>query len=138
MTNTVVLRDAETVDGVDTQNSLEVTYRGEIVYTSRGRWLHPLLDLERYLEAGELPRAELTLRDKVIGRAAAGLVIRLGLGRVHAVLLSRLGADLLTQHGVPTTYDTLVDQIACRTEDLTREMDDPEDIHRLVLSLVSS
>jgi len=137
MDTVAVTKTVECVSAVDVENSLEVSHDGELVYTSRGRWLHPLLDLEDFLAGSDLPRNKLKLRDKVIGRAAAGLVISLGLGCVHAVLLSELGADLLASHGVPYTYEELVPKIACRTEDLTREMVDPDEIRALVRALAS-
>ena len=51
--------------------SLEVIYRGRRVFSDNGKWLFPLFELEKFLDASELPRSELTVRDKVVGRAAA-------------------------------------------------------------------
>jgi hypothetical protein len=119
-------------------NTLEVYHNGVLVFSSKGRWLHPLFELETFLASGDLRPEELEIRDKVIGRAAAAMMVRLRLGRVHAGLLSRLGEDMLVRHGIPYGYDELVPRITCRTEDLSRDMQDPQVIYDLVRSLVSS
>ena len=70
--------------------SLELYHNGSVVFSSHSRWLHPLLELEEFLKSGP-PASECRLRDRVVGRAAALLEVRLGLRVVHAAVLSRLG-----------------------------------------------
>ncbi len=106
---------------------------GRAVFVSEGRWLHPLLELEQFLRERGLDASRGEIRDKVVGRASAFLVVRMGVRRVHAALLSRLGKDVLERAGVDATWDELVDEIACRTEGLLREVTDPEEAYGIIL-----
>jgi zinc transport system ATP-binding protein len=115
--------------------SLEVFRNGAMVFSSYGRWLHPLFELEEFLALHNLPATELAIRDKVVGRAAALLMVRLELGHVHARVLSRLGEEILTLYEVPHSYDTLVPRIACRTEDLLRDEHDPNAAYTVITAL---
>ena len=114
--------------------SLELTLDGRVLFSSGLRWLHPLLELEEYLASRPVDVARCLLRDKIVGRAAALLMVRLGVRAVHAGLLSRLGEEIFLSRGVRYTSDGLVDRIACRTEDLLREVTDPEEAHRLIVA----
>ena len=51
---------------------------------------------------------------------------------MHAVLLSRLGKDVLDRAGVSLTRDTLADEIACKTVGILREVTDPEQAYRVL------
>ena len=118
--------------------TLEVFRGGERVFVSEGRWLHPLVELDRYLAESEVDSAGLTVRDKVVGRAAALLMVRMGIGRIHARLLSELGRDALDAHAVSYTFDELVPRIACRTEALLHDETDPEAAYALVRTLMGN
>jgi hypothetical protein len=108
-------------------------YRGRRrLFASSGRWLYPLLELERYLEASACERGELAVRDKVVGKAAALFLVHLGIRRVHAALLSSLAETVLHRYGVALTWERRVDRIACRTEELLSGVEDPEEGWRLV------
>jgi len=112
--------------------SLEVRRGGEILFTSNGKWLHPLFDLESFLMARGMDASDCEIRDKVVGRGSAFLMVRLGARRVHAVLLSRLGKDVLERAGVEHTWDELVDEVQCATEGLLRGVTDPELAYRIL------
>ena len=126
-----------TFDSMD--NSLELRVGGRIVFASAGRWLHPLFELGDFLAAGGIDvsggidAAAAELCDKVVGRGSAFLIVRLGIRRVHAVLLSSLGKDVLDQAGVAITWDTLVDRIACATESLLDGVTDVDEAYRILL-----
>lgn len=121
------------MDAASGEVSLELVSGGRRVFESRGRWLHPLLELEEFLALRPLDRSTLELRDKIVGRAAALLIVRLGIPRVHAGILSRCGEAVFRERGVRYSFDTLVDRIACRTEELLRDVSDPEDAHAIVV-----
>ncbi len=55
--------------------------------------------------------------DRVVGKAAAFLYLRLGVAAVHGGVMSAPAYDLLVAHGVRTTYDTLVPAIRNRAGD---------------------
>lgn len=108
-------------------------FEGETrIFASRGRWLHPLFDLEEVVRADERDPGRLEVRDKIVGRAAALLLVRLRIGRVRAGILSRPGRQLFVRHAVPFTFETLVDRIDCRTETLLLEEIDPERAYALL------
>lgn len=106
--------------------SLELLIDGVVLFSSAGRWLHPLFELERYLAGREIDLLHAEIRDKVVGRGSAFLIVRLGVRKVHAGILSRLGRDVLERAGAACTWDELVDEIACRTEGILREVTDAE------------
>lgn len=112
--------------------SLELRVDGRVVFASAGRWLHPLFELGGFLAGAVLDAATMDLRDKVVGRGSAFLIVRLGIRRVHAVLLSLLGKEVLDRAGVAVTWDTLVDRIACATEGLLEGVTDVEAAYRIL------
>ena len=118
----------------DSRRSLEVLLDGSVVFASEGKWLHPLLDLERFLLGSSLNPAALSLRDKIVGRAAALLIVRLRIPEVHAGLLSRLGEQVLLASGVRYTCGERTGRIACLTEEILEGVDDPEEAHRIVVA----
>jgi zinc transport system ATP-binding protein len=107
--------------------TLELFSDSRLVFSSAGKWLHPLFELEDFLAGagGGLNPGGLSLRDKVAGKAAALLIVRLGIRRVHADILSRLGKQVFEAHQVEHTWDQLVDRIACQTETVLAGIDDP-------------
>jgi len=115
------------------EHALEV-YQGEtLIFYSDGKWLHPLLDLEQFLATRPYDPGALSIHDKIVGRAAALLIVRLGVRRVHADILSELGADALRHFHVAFDYDRLVPRIACQTEALLGDELDLERAHALIL-----
>ena len=51
------------------------------------------------------------IADKVVGKAAAGLIVRGGAREVYADVMSRLALPLFDEAGIPYTYGELVDRI---------------------------
>ena len=113
-------------------HSLEVTYKDTLIFHSDGKWLYPLFDLERFLAANTYKASELRIHDKIIGRAAALLLVRMGIGYVWAELMSDLGRTALEHFGIPHTYDTLVPRIDCQTEGLLAEELDVEEAYQML------
>lgn len=112
--------------------SIEVFEDETRIFTSHGRWLHPLFDLETVIQADERDPARLDVRDKIVGRAAAFLLVRMRIGRVQAEILSRPGRQVLVRFAVPFTYKTLVNRIACQTETLLMDETDPERAYQML------
>jgi hypothetical protein len=111
---------------------LTVCRNGTLIFTSHGKWLYPLLELEAYLADHAFEPDHLLLQDKIIGKAAALLIFRLGFQTVKAGVLSRLGEAVLQRHGIVYTYEQLVDRIHCQTEELLATVEDPEAAYQLV------
>jgi hypothetical protein len=58
--------------------TLIVLHEGTPIFTSHGKWLSPLFELEVYLADHPIQPVWLVLQDKIIGKAAALLIHRLG------------------------------------------------------------
>jgi Domain of unknown function (DUF1893) len=111
--------------------TLTVFHNGTPIFTSHGTWLHPLFELEAYLADHAFQPAHLTLQDKIIGKAAALLILRMGFQTVKAGVLSKLGETVFQRHGITYTYQQLVDRIHCQTEELLATVEDPDEAYRL-------
>ena len=72
------------------------------------------------------------VRDKVIGKAAALLIVRLGVGCVHGDVMSELAVKVFSQSGIPHTFDKLVKRIDCQTEEILLEIDDQDIAFRIL------
>ncbi len=114
------------------EHALEIYKGATLIFHSDDNWLHPLFALERFLARGEYCPSDLLVRDKVVGRAAALLMIYLDVGRVHAQLLSKLGREILEHYAVPYTYEQQVERISCQTEELLQSEYDPEAAYALL------
>jgi len=112
--------------------TLTVFHNGTPIFTSHGKWLHPLFELEAYLADHTFQSDNLILQDKIIGKAAALLIHRLGFRTVKAGILSKLGEAVLLRRGISYTYEQLVQRIHCQTEELLATVEDPEAAYRLV------
>jgi zinc transport system ATP-binding protein len=112
--------------------SLEFVLDGRVLFSSSGKWLHPLFELEQFLTGRGIDASGGEIRDKVVGRGSAFLIVRLGVRRVHAGLLSRLGKDVLDRAGAVTTWEQLVDEIQCQTESMLKDQTDWEAAYRLL------
>jgi len=96
--------------------SLIVQYNGEEIFTSRGKWLYPLFELEDLLKEKNYPPEKLDVVEKVAGQAAAFLIARLGIKKCHIKLISEKAIPVFNRYGVSFTYDEKVPLIQCRTE----------------------
>ena len=112
--------------------TLTVLQDGVPIFTSTAKWLHPIFDLEEFLADHPFQADDLILQDKIIGKAAALMIHRLGFRTVKAGVLSRLGEAVLQRHEITYTYEQLVDRIYCQTEALLAAVDDPDEAYRLV------
>ena len=98
------------------EHSLIVRYQNQIIFTSDSHWLHPLFELDDFLSKQEIPVTDLFLQDKVAGKAAACMIVRLGIKKCHIELISERAVPVFEKAGVEYTYNMPVEQIDCRTE----------------------
>ena len=113
--------------------SLVVYFDDQTLFTSHGRWLHPLFELEAFLGTAKgIDPTGLLVKDRMVGKAAALLTLRLGIRRVHATTISSLGRLVLETAGAVVSYDNIVERIFCATEQLLLDVEDPEEAYRLV------
>lgn len=106
--------------------TLELFHEGDRLFSSFGSWLYPLFEVEQFLAESGLDPGRCVLRDKLIGKAAALLIVRMGFRMVQVGILSALGESVLTAHGIRYEADQRVERILCRTEELLADTDDPE------------
>lgn len=66
------------------------------------------------------------VHDRIVGRAAALLLVRLEIQQVAADLLSKMGQEVLERFHVRYEFRTLVDKVSCKTEELLAGEFDPE------------
>ena len=98
------------------EHSLIIRYQDSEIFTSDSHWLHPLFELDDFLSKKDIPVSELFLQDKIAGKAAACMIVRLGIKKCHIELLSERAIPVFEKAGISYTYDKLVEQIDCRTE----------------------
>jgi ABC-type Mn2+/Zn2+ transport system ATPase subunit len=100
------------------ENSLAVSHNDTIIFTSNQHWLYPLFEFEDFLKQNPYNTSELFLQDKIAGKAAACLIVHLGIKRCHIELISERAIPIFEKHEIAFTYDQMVEQIQCRTETL--------------------
>ncbi|HEX7491982.1 MAG TPA: DUF1893 domain-containing protein [Candidatus Limnocylindrales bacterium] len=112
------------------------------VYTNGGKWLHPLFDLLELLSSDSaatdqrarlVSAGELFLRDRVIGRGAAFLILRAGIRDAWADVVSDGAFDVFEASGARLGGGERVAAIGCRTESLLRDVRDAEEAWTLLL-----
>jgi zinc transport system ATP-binding protein len=109
-----------------------------ILFTTTGRWLYPLFELKAFLKMRrDIPVAQCHLHDRLIGKAAALLIVGLGIRSVSTEVLSQLGKEVFLQRNIPIAATTEVDRIACATEELLRDVDDPAEAWRRIRERVN-
>jgi hypothetical protein len=103
---------------------------GAPLFSSSGRWLHPLFELDEFFAAHPTSASDLFLRDRVIGTAAAFLILRLGIREVESDIASRRALELLRDGGAKIEAKTCVEAIGCVTERLLKDESDIEAAYR--------
>ena len=105
-----------------------VLCKDSIVYKSDRRGVAPLMG---WLESGTDLNG-FSAADKVVGKATAFLYCLLQVKAVYAQVMSNAAVAVLTQHGIPHSYDRQVPAIQnrrgdglCPMELATRGVDDP-------------
>ena len=109
-----------------------------VLFSSSKKWLHPLFELEEFLSLHEkygsvASRENLLLRDTIIGRAAAFLIVRMGIRRVETDLISRRDIPLFEKHDVHVTANKTIDAIDCMTEELLKDYSDPDEVYAILV-----
>ena len=117
--------------------SLQAFHGRRRIFSSAGKWLYPLFELEEYLRSSSYAPGSVRVEDKIVGKAAALLLVRLGIRRIKAGILSELGRAVLKRHAVKHSADSIVERIDCRTETLLLEIEDPEEAYRIVRARAS-
>lgn len=118
-------------------------YKDEaLFFSSQSKWLHPIFEFEDFLKKENAknntqPCSEmlnLTAHDSAIGKAAAVLLVRLGIKKMHGDLVSSLAVDYVTKTlGKDCiTYDKLVDRLMCQTENILDSLTDVDEMYYIL------
>ncbi len=103
-----------------------------VLFSNSGKWLHPLLATEKFLAQSDYDVSTLLLHDRIAGRAAAALTVRMGFKMVKAFLMSDLAASLYASYEVGYYADQTVARIACQTEELIDDSMDLDTIYSMI------
>lgn len=108
---------------------------GEVLYTSTERGVAPLIELIK--DHGTLEG--FCAADKVVGKAAALLYIKMKVSRVHAKTASKSAVHIFKKYGVPFTYESRCEYIInrkgdgpCPMESAVSGTDSPEEAFYLI------
>ena len=104
------------------------------IFYSESKWLHPIFEFEEFLKTYDGPRTNLSAWDSAIGKAAAVLLVRLGVEQIHGELVSNLAVKYIAQtlgEG-KLTWDTLVDRLMCQTENQLENLTDSDEMYYLI------
>ena len=101
---------------------------GESLLTSREKGIKPLI---QWLDDGRC-FAGFSFADKIVGRAAAMLYVRLGAARVWAQVMSSGGKRTLEEHGIVAECEVETERIInrlgtgmCPMEEAVEDIDNP-------------
>ena len=112
---------------------------GDDVFTSQERGVKPLLFLLK--EKKEFLKGA-SVADKVIGKAAALLMVLGEIKEVHTLIISEPAVKVFEKHNIPCFYDKKVDRIVNRTGDglcpmetLCLDVENPQEAFDRITSL---
>ncbi len=92
--------------------SLVIVKNGKVLFKSKAQGIHGLLQAIDTL-SGDLRGSSVV--DKIVGRAAALLLVHIRARAVYAAIASRDGLAVLEENDIPAEYDTLAPQILDKT-----------------------
>ena len=114
------------------KHSLELKFEDKIIFSSNGKWLYPLFDLEKFLQKKDYDLTEITLYDKIIGKASALMIARLGIRKVNGGIVSKPAEAAFKKWKIDYTIETSVNFIDCKTEKLLKDISDPEEVYQII------
>jgi len=126
----------------NTGNSLMIYRGGRLIFQSASKGIQP--HLEAIETHGEALHGTFMV-DKIVGRAAALLILYSEAAEAHAQVLSRPGKQVLDQHGLSTMYEELVDHIKmkdgsiyCPFERMVQGISDPDEAYTVIVEKMNS
>lgn len=127
--------DLSAVHKLPVNITLRAFYKGKVLFQSDKKWLHPLFELEAFLLSRSSPGSgiapeDLLLVDKIIGKAAALLIVRMGIKRVHTVIISTHGEAVLCKYNVAFSYGQRIERVKCLSESFLAEEEDLETAYK--------
>ncbi|HEX9915536.1 MAG TPA: DUF1893 domain-containing protein [Candidatus Bathyarchaeia archaeon] len=125
-----------------TGNSLMVYSGGRLIFQSGSKGIRP--HLEAIDSLGEKLHGSIMV-DKIVGRAAALLILYSGAAEAHAALISTPGRQVLEQHGLRFSYaketphiKMLDGRIYCPFEAMVQGLSDPGEAYRAIVEKMAA
>lgn len=122
------------------RHSLVVAH-GEDIRTFDGKGVSDLLAL---LDKNEELLKDALVADKIVGKAAAGLMVCGGVKEVYADIICTPAIALLRKHGIAVSYGEEADHIKNRTHDgwcplemACKNLESAEDIRAAILQIIN-
>jgi len=113
--------------------TLKVFYENKMIFSSIRNWIHPLFDLEKYLIGNpKFDRGKILIEDKIIGKAAGVLIIKMGIKKIKTNIISELAIKILEKNNIKYEYNILVDKISCKTEKILENNNDIEEAYEIL------
>ncbi len=126
-TKNIVSTAAESIKNGDA--ALVIIKDGEIIRSMSGRGIKPIITM---YDDGVLCGS--TVVDKVVGRAAAVVMLLGGVKHCHAMTISRHALDFFEKNDIKVTYDETVEYIInragdgmCPMEETVKNIDDADE-----------
>ena len=115
-----------------TEYSLELKFESKTIFSSNGKWLLPLFEMEDFLNRENYDPTKLMLYDKIIGKASALMIIRLDIRKVAGGIVSKPAETVFKKWKVEYSTKERVDYIDCKTEQILMDISDPEEVYLII------
>lgn len=118
--------------------TLQVFNNDELIFSNSGKWLNPLFELDKFLVTYSGPCDNLCLHDTAVGKAAAVLMVKMGIKRIYANLASRLAESYIEKMNqsagqkISFEYSSIVDRLLCATENQLESLFDNDEMYALL------
>lgn len=124
------------------QNTTLAVYNNDtLIFSSFGKWLTPLFELEVFFSTYTGPKDNLCIHDTAVGKAAAVLMFRMGIKHIYANLASRLAIQYIEEinknienpeEKLSIEYTSIVDRLLCATENQLEDLFNNDEMYRLL------
>lgn len=112
-----------------------VLCKGDVVYESSETGIKPLVE---FIKNGT-QLSGFSAADKIVGKAAAMLYVKLKVKAVYGEVMSKSAVDVFKNHGIEYEYSTLAENIInrkgdglCPMETAVYNIDDPESAYSAI------
>jgi ABC-type cobalamin/Fe3+-siderophores transport systems, ATPase components len=119
--------------------TLRVFSGDELIFSSAGKWLMPLFALEDFMQTYQGPRDALSAHDTAVGKAAAVIMVRLGITRINANVGSVIAETYISELNrnssgtrIEFTAVKKVPELMCSTEKQLGPMNDGDEMYRIL------
>ena len=124
---------------LEDRNASVVFCRGEQMIILDGKGIKPLLELVKK----QIALSEYSVADKIVGKAAALLFIKMKVSSVYGSVMSEKARDIFLHYNIPFFYKTLTKEIInrrgddiCPMEKAVENVNDPEKAYAILTDTV--